>query len=355
MPDYDFSQVDAAIIDPQLNTARVFRDVLARLSFRRIELFDSVKAAIGLLSAGTPDLVLVDADGESDESFRFIRALRNEPGVPNPFTGLIVTTWAPTPALLARVANVGADDLLLKPVSPKQVRDRIIALVEARKGFVITADYTGPDRRKAPREGAQVPVLDAPNTLRMKASGQWSHAAVRPLMTEANAFVVEQKRIRASIQVAFLAEFAKPGLMRPVAERSALDHIGRIGGFIDDLLRRLPDDGSLAHVETVAKSVKRLADKLRAQAEQGAIDSDDVDQLQTLSRALMQGVDPDRSLGDMTREVTTAVTGYRNRLEQMAQAKAAAQAVQAAAPAEDGVTVPPAATAEAAQPQAPAP
>lgn len=355
MPDYDFSQVDAAIIDPQMNTARVFRDVLARMSFRRIELFDSVKAAIGLMSAGTPDLILVDADGEGDEAFRFIRALRNEPGVPNPFTGLIVTTWAPTPALLGRVANVGADDLLLKPVSPKQVKERVVALIEARKGFVITADYTGPDRRKAPREGAQVPVLDAPNTLRMKATGQWSHAAVRPLMAEATAFVVEQKRIRASIQVAFLAEFAKPGLLRPVAERSALDHIGRIGGFIDDLLRRLPEDGSLAHVETVAKSVKRLADKLRAHA-QGAIDSDDVEQLQTLSRALMQGVDPDRSLGDMTREVTTAVTGYRNRLEQMAQAKAAALAVQAAPPpAEDGAAAPPTAGAGAAQPQASAP
>ncbi len=330
MPDYDFSQVDAAIIDPQVNTARVFRDVLGRMSFRRIELFDSVKSAVGLLSAGTPDLILVDADGDVDEAFRFVRALRNEPNVPNSFTGLIVTTWAPTPALLARVANAGADDLLLKPVSPKQVKDRIISLIEGRKGFVVTADYTGPDRRKAPREGTQVPVLDAPNTLRLKASGQWAQATVRGLMAEANGFVTTQKRMRGSIQVAFLAEFAMPGLCRPTPERSALDHIGRIGGFIDDLLRRLPDDGELAHIETVAKSVKRLAEKLRGQADQGTVDADDVAQLQTMARALMQGVDPDRSLTDMTREVTAAVTGYRARLEQMAQAKAAAAATAAA-------------------------
>ena len=85
MPDYDFSQVDAAIIDSQLNTARVFRDVLIRLGFRRVELFDSVKAAAGLLGSVMPDLVLVDADGEDSEAFRFIRSLRNEPTVPNPF------------------------------------------------------------------------------------------------------------------------------------------------------------------------------------------------------------------------------------------------------------------------------
>ncbi|AWU95657.1 response regulator [Azospirillum ramasamyi] len=345
MPDYDFSQVDAAIIDSQLNTARVFRDVLIRLGFRRVELFDSVRAAAGLLNAAMPDLVLLDADGEDSEAFRFIRALRNEPGVPNPFACVIVTTWAPTPALLTRVTNVGGDDLLMKPVSPKQVRDRIVSLIEARKGFVVTADYTGPDRRKSPREGAQVPVLDAPNTLRLKAAGQWTQSGARMLLNEAIANVTIQKRLRASIQVAFLVEFALDGLARPVPDRMAIDHVGRIGGFLDDLLRRLGlvDDGDHAPVEAVARAVKTLADKVRAAAERGGpVPAEDREQLQALSRALMQAVDPDRPLEAMTREVSAAVTGYRSRLEQIAQAKAAAAAALSAVPADDAsVSAPP--------------
>ncbi len=335
MPDYDFSQVDAAIIDSQVNTARVFRDVLVRMGFRRIELFDSAKSAMGLLAAATPDVILVDADGEDTEAFRFIRALRNEPNVPNPFACLIVTTWAPTPALLTRVTNTGADDLLLKPVSPKQVQDRIASLMELRKGFVVTADYTGPDRRKSPREGAQVPVLDAPNTLRLKATGQWSQSGLRQLMNEANAFVTTQKRMRASIQVAFLAEFAMPGLSRATPDRLAVDHVARIGGFLDDLLRRLPEEGDHARVEAAARAVKSLAETIRAQAEAGAVAPEDAARLQGLARALMQAADPARSLDAMTREVTAAVTGYRTRLEQMAQAKSAALAA-AAQPAPDG-------------------
>lgn len=334
MPDYDFSQVDAAIIDSQLNTARVFRDVLIRLGFRRVELFDSVKAAAGLLGAAMPDLVLVDADGEDSEAFRFIRSLRNEPNVPNPFTGVIVTTWAPTPALLTRVTNAGGDDLLMKPVSPKQVRERIVSLIEARKGFVVTADYTGPDRRKSPREGAQVPVLDAPNTLRLKATGQWTQSGARMLLNEAIATVTTQKRLRASIQVAFLIEFALDGLARPVPDRMSIDHVGRIGGFLDDLLRRLGDDGDHAPVEAVARAIKTLADKARTTAETGPVSADDRDQLQALSRALMQAVDPDRPLEAMTREVSSAVAGYRSRLEQIAQAKAAAASALAGSAAE---------------------
>lgn len=339
MPDYDFSQVDAAIIDSQLNTARVFRDVLIRLGFRRVELFDSVRAAAGLLTAAMPDLVLVDADGEDSEAFRFIRSLRNEPAVPNPFACVIVTTWAPTPALLTRVTNAGGDDLLMKPVSPKQVRDRIVSLIEARKGFVVTADYTGPDRRKSPREAAQVPVLDAPNTLRLKATGQWTQSGARMLLNEAVSTVTTQKRLRASIQVAFLVEFALDGLARPVPDRMAIDHVGRIGGFLDDLLRRLGEDGDHAPVEAVARAVKTLADKVRAAAESGSVPADDRDQLQALSRALMQAVDPDRPLEAMTREVAAAVAGYRSRLEQIAQAKAAAAAAALTAPPADEVSV----------------
>ncbi|WP_255542631.1 two-component system response regulator [Azospirillum sp. INR13] len=289
MPDYDFSQVDAAIIDSQLNTARVFRDVLIRLGFRRVELFDSVRAAAGLLTAAMPDLLLLDADGEDSEAFRFIRALRNEPAVPNPFACVIVTTWAPTPALLTRVTNVGGDDLLMKPVSPKQVRDRIVSLIEARKGFVVTADYTGPDRRKSPRDGAQVPVLDAPNTLRLKAVGQWTQSGARMQLNEAISTVTTQKRLRASIQVAFLVEFALDGLARRAPDRMAIDHVGRIGGFLDDLLRRLGEDGDHAPVEAVARAVKTLADKVRAAAECGPVPVDDREQLQALSRALMAG------------------------------------------------------------------
>lgn len=326
MPDYDFSQVDAAIIDTQLNTARVFRDVLVRMGFRRTELFDSVRAASAILGAGTPDVILLDADGEDSEAFRFIRALRNEPKVPNPFASLIVTTWTPTPALLTRATNAGADDLLLKPVSPKQVQERIASLIEGRKGFVVTADYTGPDRRKAPREGAQVPVLEAPNTLRMKATGQWSQAGVRMRLNEAIAFVTDQKRVRASIQVAFLAEFAMPGLSRPTPDRLAVEHVSRIGGFLDDLLRRLDDDGDHPHVEAVAHAVKSLAESIQAQAATGSVEPGDLAQLQTMARALMQATAPDRPLETMTREVTAAVNGYRARLEQMTQAKAAALA-----------------------------
>ena len=336
MTDYDFSLVDAAIIDTQLNTQRVLREVLARLGLKRAETYGSIRDAAEVATAATPDLILLDADGEEGEAMRFIRRLRNEPDTRNPYACIVATTWQPTPLLLMRVTNAGADDLLVKPVSPKQVQDRLTALIESRKKFVVTADYTGPDRRKSPREGAQVPLLDAPNTLRLKATNRWAHINARQLMAEANHFVNEQKLLRASIQVAFLIEFAAPGLTARPPDRMAIEHLARIPAFLDDLLRRLDDLGEPGPAESVAKSLKMMAERLRIQAESGAVAMEELESVRSQACELMRAMDSGRPLDSMMAEVSVAVAGYRSRLEQMAQAKADAAKAAAAGPAANG-------------------
>ncbi|WP_448206869.1 response regulator [Azospirillum sp. sgz302134] len=342
MPDYDFSLVDAAIIDTQHNTLRVLREVLSRLGLKRVETYSSVRDAAGAIAGASPDLILLDTDGEDGEALRLIRTLRNDPDSRNAYACIVATTWTPTPLLLTRVTNTGADDLLVKPVSPKQVLDRLTTLIEARKKFVVTADYTGPDRRKSPRDGTQVPLLDAPNTLRLKATNRWAHINARQLMAEANSFVNEQKLLRTTIQVSFLVEFAVPGLSASPAERMAVEHLARVPAFLDDLLRRLDDSGEPDPVAGAAKSLKMLVERLRTQAESGSVAPEELERARELARELMQGVDRSRPLDAMTGEVATAVAGYRARLEQMAQAKAeaaraavaAAEAPQAEAPRE---------------------
>jgi DNA-binding response OmpR family regulator len=338
MPDYDFSLVDAAIIDTQSNSLRLMRDVLGRLGIKRIETYSNFKDAAGKLAGVTPDLLLIDADGEEAEveAFKLVRAIRNDVNTPNPFAGLVVTTWQPTPVLLMRVTNSGADDLLVKPISPKQVLDRIVTLMKERRGFVVTADYTGPDRRKSPREGAQIPLLDVPNTLKLKATGKWAGTNIRQQMTLAVRLVSEQKVLRSAVQAAFLVEFARVGLLKDPPERMAIEHLARVPAVLDELVRRLPDDKDTTVAKTSARALRQLVELVRAKAEAGTGDGGGVTHAVTLSHELLQASDPNRPLEAMVREVEAAVTGYRNRLEQMAQAKAAEATKAAEAAAEGG-------------------
>ncbi|WP_207456944.1 response regulator [Azospirillum sp. SYSU D00513] len=338
---YDFSQVEAAVLDSQHSTLRMFREVLTRLGVGKVETYSSIREAGPLLAGATPDLIIVSSDGDDlAEAFKLVRALRNDPATQNPFAGIVVTTWQPTQALLLRVSNSGADDLLMKPVSPKQVQDRITALIEARKSFVVTADYIGPDRRKSPREGTQVPLIDAPNTLRLKAVRGATPAQLRPFLAKAGLQVNTQKLVRLAIQIAFLVDFATPGLAASPPERMAVEHLARVPGFAEEMARRL----HMAHAKPGAENgeaeampvhkscaeLRAIAEEIRGLAEAGPVPAAKLETAWELAGDLMQGADPGRPRAAMEQEVRSAVAGYRARLEQMVQAKAAERAAASA-------------------------
>lgn len=325
MPSYDFSNVEVAIIDTQTSTLRLLRDVLARLGVKKVNLYDSVAHAAPLLSAGAPDVVLVDCDGPHEaDAFRFIRTFRNEPDTPNPYAAVIVTTWNATSSQLMRTTNSGADDLISKPLSPKQLQERLNLLVEARKKFVVTADYTGPDRRKSPREGVQIPLIDAPNTLRMKALGRWQPGNFKDMLAVAARQVNQQKRLRGAIQASFLLEYAAPGLEAEPPSRAAADHVARVPGIVDDMQRRLAGAPNTGEAETLCRAVRAITEKLAEDAGKGTVVADEVQQARRLVEDLMRSVDPTRPIDDMRQEVAIAVSGYRSRLAQLTQAKQAA-------------------------------
>lgn len=323
MNSYDFSNVEVAVIDCQTSTLRLLRDVLARLGLKKVSLYDSVSHAATLLSAGSPDVLLVDCDGPHEaDAFRFIRSFRNEPETPNPYAAIIVTTWQATPAQLTKAANSGADDLISKPLSPKQLQERFNLLVEARKKFVVTADYIGPDRRKSPREGAQIPLIDAPNTLRMKALGRWPAGNVKDLFDLAGKQVNHQKRLRGAIQIAFLLEYAAPDLTESPPSKIAIEHLARAPGIVDDIMRRMNGAPNFGETENLCRAIKTAAEKLCVAAHKGAAAAADaIGELQLLVDNLMRAVDPNRTLADMKQEVAVAVAGYRSRLAQLSQAK----------------------------------
>ena len=118
------------------------------LGFRRTETVPTLEAMVEAIQRQPPDLVLCEAQGAADELCGAIQQLRQGAAGYNPFIVIIVTAWEKSSALITKVVNSGADDLLLRPFSTALLGARIEAHIERRKGFVITTDYVGPDRRK---------------------------------------------------------------------------------------------------------------------------------------------------------------------------------------------------------------
>jgi DNA-binding response OmpR family regulator len=133
----------------------------------------SVQGSIG------PDIVICDADVRGGDLFEVTSAIRNNEIGLNPFVAILALSWDPTERLVKEAANSGADFLIAAPFSPKQILDRIRSLVYNRAPFVVTDDYVGPDRRDGDARKSTVPLMQAPNSLRDKALGQYDARAFR--------------------------------------------------------------------------------------------------------------------------------------------------------------------------------
>ncbi|HEX2589971.1 MAG TPA: response regulator [Rhizomicrobium sp.] len=149
------------------------RTTLYALGFRQIEAVGTLDAFWNLVRKRPPDLALVEAQPDRDVCDA-IQHLRTGAAGHNPFIVVIVTAWDNTNGLVGRVINSGADDLVLRPFSTATLGTRIKSHIERRKGFVITTDYVGPDRRKDGNRPSDVDLFEPPNSLKMKARDRMS-------------------------------------------------------------------------------------------------------------------------------------------------------------------------------------
>jgi DNA-binding response OmpR family regulator len=157
------------VYDPVPANRTASRAVLFTIGFRNIETIGTIDALLDAFRNRPPDLALCEVQGAEGELCDMIQALRQGANGYNPFMIIIVTAWEKTNSLVSRVLNSGADDLLLRPFSTTLLRMRIDTHVERRKGFVITHEYVGPDRRNDPARASQVDLFVPPNSLKMKA------------------------------------------------------------------------------------------------------------------------------------------------------------------------------------------
>ncbi|WP_162937468.1 response regulator [Indioceanicola profundi] len=330
MAEYDLRQVQVFLIDRESNMRRLLRSILTRMGMEKVQEFPDVAAAMAAFASSTPDLIIVDGDPPEGEGFRFVQQFRHAMNIANPFATVVATTWQATSQFMFRFTASGADDIILKPFSAKQVQDRVAKLVEHRRPFVVTSDYIGPDRRRSPREGQQIPLVEVPDTLRLKALGQLDRGAIGEQIGAAMHAVNHQKVVRHGFQTAFLTLFALPGLMSEPPERMAVDHALRIMPVVEDLMRRLPMGEMRMKADLFARVLVNAVETFRQDTQHSIADP------LTLKRAALGLAALTAQRGDQSvleQEVMAAVNSYRNRLAEMVQAKAQASQPTGADPA----------------------
>ncbi|PCJ70351.1 MAG: two-component system response regulator [Rhodobiaceae bacterium] len=110
--------------------------------------------AFALLCAKKPNFVIIDSEMEPVSGLAFVRQARTSKDNPNPQVPIIVLVATPSAAKLTEARDVGATEILTKPVSVKLLTGRIQHILKNQRQFIHEGSFAGPDRRRKLIDGA---------------------------------------------------------------------------------------------------------------------------------------------------------------------------------------------------------
>jgi DNA-binding response OmpR family regulator len=305
MANFRFDAIFTLIADPDLGSRDSVRTILRNNGFRELRLGVSCADVRSALESPVPlDLLICECTLEDGDCDRLIHAMRHHEVGDNPFLPVIALSVRPTPELVRRMVDAGVDDVLPKPISTGHLLKRIQTLVEARKPFVVTSDYIGPDRRKSKDRETTVPLIEVPNVLKSKTTGQADLVGATQAVAAAVAKVNLQKLERHAVQIGVLVEMILPAYERGDIDDTLLGHLERLHDTAEDTSRRLAGT-KYAHVSELCQSLISVAADIRGKWE--SPQDKDLKLLPPLSQAIRSGFDVKEDVAALARRISASV------------------------------------------------
>ncbi len=144
----DFSGIKVLLIDDSRFMQKLLAQILHAIGVREFQTARDGGEGLRKVKEFEPDLVICDWDMEPVDGEQFVRMIRDPETSPDPFVPVILLTGFSELRRVRAARDFGVTDFLAKPVSPRTLYSRLVALIEQPRPFIKTANYFGPCRRR---------------------------------------------------------------------------------------------------------------------------------------------------------------------------------------------------------------
>src|SRR5690606_7782922 len=161
MPTPDFERMSVLVVDDTRLFRSLILSVFKSLGIRQIFTAENGVDAIEFLKlvqasperAGTSqiDLIVTDLMMPKMNGLMLLRWLRLHPSSPDRFVPVIAISGAAESDVVATARDLGATEIVGKPVSAETLANKLLNIVNHPRQFVLAPKYFGPDRRRAER------------------------------------------------------------------------------------------------------------------------------------------------------------------------------------------------------------
>ncbi|MEG3617358.1 response regulator [Magnetovibrio sp. PR-2] len=313
MSSLSLENVDILVIDPDRSVRTTFRNILTDNGCRYITVGSSMEDIEIKFRLGMPDLLIADINMADDANlYAFVHGLRHHIVGSNPFMSIIATAWSPTTEEVRNIIQAGADDLIIKPMSANLVIQRIKNQINARKPFVVTSAYIGPDRRKPGPDhdrGQHIDPIEVPNTLRAKALSENS-VDIQMVQSQIDSCIQKvnlEKLDRHAYQVTWLVDRLIPSLKSNESKPSTKHQLNRLLYVVEDISRRMVGT-EFEHVGTLCRSLRDVTQRIIGT--QGQVSDKDIELMAPLAQSIQRGFDKsDEEAQRAAKEISNTVAG----------------------------------------------
>ena len=130
-------QLDVVVIDDSRTMQGILRSMLNALKVRRIRLFDSTETALHAMLNEPPNLIICEWRGGLVSGHQLLRMVRARFMEPLCYVPIIILTATPTRAIIDKAMAAGANLIVVKPISPAVLQERIAWLQRDRRELVL--------------------------------------------------------------------------------------------------------------------------------------------------------------------------------------------------------------------------
>jgi DNA-binding response OmpR family regulator len=136
------------VVDDEHYMRKVVRTLLMSIGVRNIYEAPDGPAGLEAIRNMTPDMVILDWEMPGLDGAGFMRRVRSPNTFPLPDIPIIMLTGHGERSRVIEAIEIGVNEFLLKPVSSKSLRDRMVAVLAKPRPLVKSGDYYGPAPRK---------------------------------------------------------------------------------------------------------------------------------------------------------------------------------------------------------------
>lgn len=161
-------------IDASQGTQQQYRQVIGEkrwhlVDFRKVEpAFEALRSDLGPL----PDILFINTDMEHGVGRALVNALRSGEFGDVGLIPVVAVTSDHDNRTLQRLMHLGIDGILFLPLSNLHIEKTLSNVVSAKRVYIATADYIGPDRRAKQERTGPITPIGIPRLLQARLEGK---------------------------------------------------------------------------------------------------------------------------------------------------------------------------------------